>query len=1484
MRGIFRHSLVLTTLLAAAACQQDDTQLGEDEQEVIVGSLAARFDDTLRGGGVVAQGASLSGREDAVANTTATITIAGIPAGATVQRALLYWWISGGTDTTATIGAANVTGVLLGTAGDTCWGVNNSAFRADVTAQVTGNGNYVIGGLPSSTTATSPDTDGAALVVVYQNLNSGTRRRVMIRDGAITSSGSGEVVSDTFAGVAAPLASAGQFHMVVGDGQTFADGNVTFNGTVVGTDQFRGSDGALWDVNTYNVTVPLNLASATWSSATNGDCLGYSTAVLDWNVGVCGDGVRTGGEVCDQGNTTNGDGCSSVCLVETGWNCTAANPSVCTPICGDGIRVGTEQCDQGNTTNGDGCSSTCTIEPGWSCSAANPSVCTTICGDGIRAGAEQCDQGNTTAGDGCSATCTIEPGWTCTGSPSTCVTTCGDGIRAGTEQCDQGNTTPGDGCSATCTIEPGWMCTGSPSVCTTRCGDGIRAGAEACDDGDMMSGDGCSATCAIEPGWTCTGSAPSVCNTTCGDGIRAGAEACDDGDTMSGDGCSNVCAIEPGWTCTGAPSTCVTTCGDGIPAGAEQCDDGGTTPGDGCSATCTTEPGFTCTGLPSMCVTTCGDGIIAGGETCDDGDAMGGDGCSATCATEPGWTCTGAPSRCVTTCGDGVIAGSETCDDMNTTADDGCSATCVIEPGWSCTGAPSACDEVCGDGLVVGAEACDDGNTTAEDGCSATCTIEMGWSCTGEPSTCMSNCGDGQIIAGQEDCDDGNNADGDGCSAACDIEPGWTCTNAPSDCQTDCGDAMVVGDEACDDGNQVRFDGCSDQCAVEAGWICTDTAPTECDEISVAGGGCSAGGSSGLPVAGALVVLAAALRRRRRGAALLATLVLVGASAAPSAAQVVNGTTGYSGERFRLAMDRNGVLGTESARTPGHLVLDIGLWLGYADDPVTVRFGDDHERLDSLVHTRVGGDLVASVGVGSRLELGLAAPLVLSQSEQVDTVMTNGELASLGFGDLALTPKVSLLKGAFDVGLAAQVTLPTSGAEDYMGEDGVTVTPSLLLGKVTDTVRVLANVGYRLRSMPEGADEPGMGDLPVDDEILARLGFGVRAGKADLMVEGSFATAADKPLDTYNLNHGEVRGGLGFTLTPGLKLFAAGGVGVASGYGTPDWRALGGVWFGAGQAGKETVVEKSVDRDGDGIYDGDDKCVTKPETVNAFEDEDGCPDEAPDADGDGILVPTDQCPAEAENKNGFQDDDGCPDTVPDTDGDGLSDPTDNCPAMAEDKDGFEDDDGCPDDDNDRDGVTDLSDRCPMEAGVVENGGCPDTDRDGDTVVDRLDNCPDEPGTVKNHGCKDKQLVVFTGGSIDLLDIVYFKTNKAEIQKRSFKLLKNVASVVRAHTEIKRITVEGHTDNQGDDDYNKDLSQRRAQAVADFLVANGVDAAILTPIGYGEERPIKDNRTKKGRAANRRVEFKIDGITSAETTNPLLPSIPPTPSGNPSDLK
>ncbi|MCB9550635.1 MAG: OmpA family protein [Myxococcales bacterium] len=287
-----------------------------------------------------------------------------------------------------------------------------------------------------------------------------------------------------------------------------------------------------------------------------------------------------------------------------------------------------------------------------------------------------------------------------------------------------------------------------------------------------------------------------------------------------------------------------------------------------------------------------------------------------------------------------------------------------------------------------------------------------------------------------------------------------------------------------------------------------------------------------------------------------------------------------------------------------------------------------------------------------------------------------------------------------------------------------------------------------------------------------------------------------------------------------------------------------------------------TDNDDDGIPDGEDKCPDRAEDKDGDADDDGCPDL--DADGDGIEDGADKCPAEAEDKDGFQDDDGCPEA--DNDGDGLADAADKCPTEPEDKDGFEDADGCPDRDNDGDGIEDAKDACPDGAedkdGFQDEDGCPDLDNDLDGVLDAADKCPDEKETINGNedddGCPDegRSLVAVSTSRIEIKQTVYFDTGKASIQARSFNLLNQVALILKANPQITKVRVEGHTDDKGEDAYNRDLSQSRADAVRDYLVAQGVAADRLVPQGFGEERPIADNRSAAGREKNRRVEFNI----------------------------
>ena len=182
---------------------------------------------------------------------------------------------------------------------------------------------------------------------------------------------------------------------------------------------------------------------------------------------------------------------------------------------------------------------------------------------------------------------------------------------------------------------------------------------------------------------------------------------------------------------------------------------------------------------------------------------------------------------------------------------------------------------------------------------------------------------------------------------------------------------------------------------------------------------------------------------------------------------------------------------------------------------------------------------------------------------------------------------------------------------------------------------------------------------------------------------------------------------------------------------------------------------------------------------------------------------------------------------PDTDGDGILDKNDKCPTEPEDKDGFEDADGCPDPDNDKDGVLDAADKCPNDPGPPDNDGCP----------------------------KKYEHIVVTQEKIELKQKIFFDTNKATIQARSFSLLDEIASVLRARPSM-TVRIEGHTDSRGTHAHNVQLSAARAESVRQHLVGLGIDVSRMEAKGYGPDQPIETNKTAAGREKNRRVEFFI----------------------------
>jgi outer membrane protein OmpA-like peptidoglycan-associated protein len=256
------------------------------------------------------------------------------------------------------------------------------------------------------------------------------------------------------------------------------------------------------------------------------------------------------------------------------------------------------------------------------------------------------------------------------------------------------------------------------------------------------------------------------------------------------------------------------------------------------------------------------------------------------------------------------------------------------------------------------------------------------------------------------------------------------------------------------------------------------------------------------------------------------------------------------------------------------------------------------------------------------------------------------------------------------------------------------------------------------------------------------------------------------------------------------------------------------------------------DTDGDGIYDKDDAC---PE-VAGLKVFNGCPD----TDGDGIEDSKDGCPDAA----GSVEMNGCPDT----DGDGIADKDDACPEVA----GIKSLAGCPDADGD--GIADKDDSCPTVKGPKENKGCPWPDRDGDNVLDKDDKCPDVKGTAANQGCPEVSDEAIKRLN-DYAKTILFDTNKATFQQRTYPVLEAITAILKEYPSA-NFSIEGHTDADGKDAANLTLSENRAAAVKSYLIEKGISSSRLSSKGFGESMPIDSNKTKAGKANNRRVEVKL----------------------------
>jgi OOP family OmpA-OmpF porin len=616
-------------------------------------------------------------------------------------------------------------------------------------------------------------------------------------------------------------------------------------------------------------------------------------------------------------------------------------------------------------------------------------------------------------------------------------------------------------------------------------------------------------------------------------------------------------------------------------------------------------------------------------------------------------------------------------------------------------------------------------------------------------------------------------------------------------------------------------------------------------------------------------------------------VIFAGAGAEAQQPGAAPADTSFSIQLFMPSPGPQNFFAVESPELGPDMMPSVGLMMSYQHRPLVLlnctESGNCTDSSNSIDAVKNFGsaDILASFNFLKYFQVGLALPMSILHGEgflDMGTHAAPGEsYTAFVMSDVRLHLKARILgdykKDGPVLAFAVIPTLPLAewfgmgksndteeeGAHGYGGDGFLTIiAPKAMFGYRFGPLRSAVSVGALWRQESE----------ILSTEIGHTIIFGAAVGYSVIpQIELIAELYGNKILTSANFTDAESTPilflGGGRFRAKDFIFSVAGGGGIMSGIGVPQFQVVAGLgWAPEPEEPEEDFAISEWDIDGDGIDNEADSCPDNPEDMDGFEDEDGCPE--PDNDKDQILDGYDSCPLEAEDKDGFRDDDGCPDL--DHDEDGIKEPDDKCPDQAEDFDEFEDEDGCPEPDNDNDGIADGDDFCVNEPedkdGFEDNDGCPDLDNDADGVPDKDDKCPDQAEILNGYkdedGCPDKgtALVLVTEEKIELKKMVQFKTASDEIKgDTSFEILDIVAKILQGNSAV-RVSIEGHTDDRGNAAKNRDLSKRRAESVKKYLVTKSVDEGRLETVGWGPDKPIESNKTGKGRAANRRVEFII----------------------------
>ena len=636
----------------------------------------------------------------------------------------------------------------------------------------------------------------------------------------------------------------------------------------------------------------------------------------------------------------------------------------------------------------------------------------------------------------------------------------------------------------------------------------------------------------------------------------------------------------------------------------------------------------------------------------------------------------------------------------------------------------------------------------------------------------------------------------------------------------------------------------------------------------------------------------------------LGAATLVGALLLPAAAQAQS-TAGWALDRYDPTPAGDVFFASEFPWYGGagqSFAFRGGLTFDYARNPLVLRVDSmGQERVTRIVSDMAVLHAQFGVAFANRLNVHLSLPVGVYQAGERSV----GGLAaadSAGLGDPRLGLRVRIFgesdKDAVSLHAGGQLYINSGifGATraNNLTDEGFRGRLNFTLAGRGGPIRWSFGGGLHFRQT-----SVEIAGTRIGNDVFATAAIGVVA-LDDRLTIGPELWASTVLTNAFEERHVNVEGTLGahYLIADTVQVGLGIGPGFTYGAGTPAWRALANVAYAPAE---RTPPPERADADQDGVYDDEDQCPTVPMGANPDPARRGCP--LMDTDLDGVFDPDDQCVTEPQGANPDPARRGCP--RGDRDGDTVFDDEDQCvdvpmgpnpdPARR----------GCPDGDDDNDQVLNGQDQCRTESRWplpdTTRLGCPIRDSDCDTISDNDDACPMLSGVPSQqtgrrpdgtqgslNGCPNRQIVL-EGGIIRTREHINFAVDRDELRldgtgpgQQTQRALDLVLDALRA-TGDRRVRIIGHTDADAPDDYNLDLSRRRAQRVRAWLLAHGIAESRMEFEGRGESQPLPvaslvppmhppgcASSRQCIKQENRRVEFELLESPLPPTSGPDAP--------------